>query len=316
MTRFNDDVENISKLSDRPNIEDGYTAASLKALFDKAGVDIKKYINTVLLPELESTKAGESGADKIGSAPIASVPGNSVQAKLKALSEQINGIVNGTIPDGSVTPEKFSPEIAAFLTSASIRVNLYTEPGSHTFTVSRDGTYKFTVTGGGGGGGVDPDNTSHKLGGGGGATAVVFADLKSGDVCLLNVGAGGHGLVVTGNSLTTHASDGTGSSLTVNGALVATAEGGCAKKGKRAVATGGQINYSGGYPKAGDYYGTTGGEIELCFGGDSKLGNGAAFSEDTPGIGGGGCCGRYYGSGIYGAGTDGGSGAVMIEYMK
>lgn len=316
ITEFNSDVENISKLSDRPNIEDGYTAASLKALFDKAGVDIKDYINRVLLPELEGTKNGESGADRIGSGEIPSLPGNSVQAKLVSLSEQINGIVNGVIPDGSVTPEKFASEIADFLTSASMRVNMYTEPGTHTFTVVRDGTYKFTLTGGGGGGGVELSHTNHELGGGGGATAIVFADLKAGDECILNVGMGGQGLRVTGSTLTSHATEGKESTLSVNGTLVARAEGGCADVGKRAVASGGTINYSGGYPKAGDYYGTTGGDIEFSLGGDSLLGNGAAFKNDIPGIGGGGYCGGYYGSATYGEGTDGGNGAVMIEYMK
>ena len=316
LTNFNKEVDNISRLSDRPNVEDGYTAASLKALFDKAGVDIKDYINQVLLPELEATKNGESGADRIGSGEIPSVPGSSVQAKLISLSEQVNGIVNGVIPDGSVTPEKFAPEIAAFLTSASMRVNMYTEPGTHTFTVGRDGTYKFTLTGGGGGGGVELSNTHRKLGGGGGATAVVFVDLKAGDECILNVGMGGQGLQVTGSTLTAHAAEGKESTLSVNGTLIAKAGGGCADIGKRAVASGGTINYSGGYPKAGDYYGTTGGDIELCFGGDSVLGNGASFKDDVPGIGGGGCSGKYYGSATYGAGTNGGNGAVMIEYMK
>ena len=53
ITHFNTDVENVSHLSDLPNSEDGLTAAQLKAVFDKAGVDIKTYINSTLIPELD-----------------------------------------------------------------------------------------------------------------------------------------------------------------------------------------------------------------------------------------------------------------------
>lgn len=49
---FNTDVENISQLSDLPNAEDGLTSAELKATFDKAGVDIKNYINGTLVPQI------------------------------------------------------------------------------------------------------------------------------------------------------------------------------------------------------------------------------------------------------------------------
>ena len=52
-TLFTADVENISGLSDLPNTEDGYTSAQLKAIFDKAGKDIKAYLNGTLIPELD-----------------------------------------------------------------------------------------------------------------------------------------------------------------------------------------------------------------------------------------------------------------------
>lgn len=52
ITLFNKDVENISQLSDLPNAEEGYSSAELKAIFDKAGVDIKDFINNSLIPEL------------------------------------------------------------------------------------------------------------------------------------------------------------------------------------------------------------------------------------------------------------------------
>ena len=58
-TLFSEDVENLSHLSDLPNEEDNLTAAQLKAVFDKAGVDIKAFLNGTHIPEL-SKSSGKS----------------------------------------------------------------------------------------------------------------------------------------------------------------------------------------------------------------------------------------------------------------
>ena len=52
-TLFSEDVENVSNLGDLPNADDGLTSAELKAVFDKAGKDIKNYLNGTLVPELD-----------------------------------------------------------------------------------------------------------------------------------------------------------------------------------------------------------------------------------------------------------------------
>lgn len=52
-TNLTANVNNIQALSDKPNITDGLTSAELKARFDKAGSDIKTYINGTHIPELE-----------------------------------------------------------------------------------------------------------------------------------------------------------------------------------------------------------------------------------------------------------------------
>ena len=316
ITLFSKDVENISKLSDRPNIENGYTANALKEIFDKAGVDIKEYINNVLIEELASRADHYSGADKIGSGTIDTVPGETLQDKLVVLSAQVNDLANGTIPDGSVTPDKFSPEVAAFLTSASIRAKMFTKVGSNTFTVPRDGTYKFTVVGAGAGGGVDNSLALRKQGGGSGAVAVLWIDLRAGDVCVMSIGEGGEGQAVDGTNLVDDAKDGGSTTLTINGVTVATAGGGLFGMERRAVAMGGTYNISGGYPKAEECYGNTFGDMEFSIGGDTILGNGGAFADDAVGIGGGGYAGRYIGSGIYYKGYRGGDGAVLVEYMN
>lgn len=76
--RFNTETDNISALSDRPNDADGLTAEQLKARFDKAGDDIKSWINTSLIPYLEGTSAASS----IGISQIPGVEADNVQDAL------------------------------------------------------------------------------------------------------------------------------------------------------------------------------------------------------------------------------------------
>lgn len=53
LTTLTTDLSNISKLDNYPPDDTGMTPALLKAKFDKAGNDIKTYINETLIPELE-----------------------------------------------------------------------------------------------------------------------------------------------------------------------------------------------------------------------------------------------------------------------
>jgi parallel beta-helix repeat protein len=54
ITKLITDVNNVQALADRPNSNDGLTANELKEVFDKAGADIKDYINNILTPEIDS----------------------------------------------------------------------------------------------------------------------------------------------------------------------------------------------------------------------------------------------------------------------
>lgn len=54
LTKFTENVRNIQALSDKPNEIDGLTSAELKAKFDKAGEDIKSYINNTLTEEVNN----------------------------------------------------------------------------------------------------------------------------------------------------------------------------------------------------------------------------------------------------------------------
>ena len=57
LTKLTTNLNNIQALHDRPNTTDGLTADELKEKFDKAGNDIKSYINNTLTEELDATVA-------------------------------------------------------------------------------------------------------------------------------------------------------------------------------------------------------------------------------------------------------------------
>ena len=54
LTSFTKSVDNIQRLSDKPNETDGLSAQGLKERFDRAGIDIKDFINGTMLKELET----------------------------------------------------------------------------------------------------------------------------------------------------------------------------------------------------------------------------------------------------------------------
>ncbi len=58
LTKLTANVNNIQALSDLPNSLDGLTSSELKAKWDKAGADIKNYLNNVLTEELDDAIDG------------------------------------------------------------------------------------------------------------------------------------------------------------------------------------------------------------------------------------------------------------------
>ena len=103
-TKMTDDLNIIQGLPDLPNDVGGLTAAQLKATYDKAGLLLKKYINEVLLPELE----GVAGAENIGISEIQGVNAQNVQRALAVLRSQLVDATAGQIPDGSITEAKLA----------------------------------------------------------------------------------------------------------------------------------------------------------------------------------------------------------------
>lgn len=77
---------------------------SLKTLVDEKANSDDVYTKLALL----STAAGNSGADLINTSPLEGVPGTTIRQVLQELKYQINAAVTGTIPNGSIGPEKLS----------------------------------------------------------------------------------------------------------------------------------------------------------------------------------------------------------------
>lgn len=95
----------ISGLADLPNDTGGLSASQLKAKYDQAGTDLKNYLNNTLIPQMESTTDGSSGADRIGATQITGLSGDSVQELL----ESIAALGVGTMPgSGTVTDQMLS----------------------------------------------------------------------------------------------------------------------------------------------------------------------------------------------------------------
>lgn len=100
--RFNDDVNVIQKLADRPNDTNGLSAAALKAKFDESSGDIKDFINNTLIPFLESlSAAADIGVDD----SVLSMGVSTVQQALEAIQASI---VSVSVPDGGITTAKLA----------------------------------------------------------------------------------------------------------------------------------------------------------------------------------------------------------------
>ena len=69
---------------------------------------LKTYINTTLLTEMENHAVGESGAEKIGSAAIAYVAGETVHTQIADVKRQIDDVAVGSLADGIVVTAKLA----------------------------------------------------------------------------------------------------------------------------------------------------------------------------------------------------------------
>lgn len=89
LSKCNANVSNISALPDEPTT----TATALKALMDKAGVDIKNYLNNVLTNEQDAVNALISGVSKAQIDTLAGIDTTStIQGQLNAKQRTVAGI--------------------------------------------------------------------------------------------------------------------------------------------------------------------------------------------------------------------------------
>ena len=95
LLKFEKDMAIISALDDEPNDVGGLTAAELKAKFDEGGQAIKQFLNETLTPQIDSEKAGR---------------------------DELEGLVLGQIPDGTITVEKMAPSFFTSILTPQIQV--------------------------------------------------------------------------------------------------------------------------------------------------------------------------------------------------
>lgn len=94
LTKCNANVNNISALPDEPTT----TATALKALMDKAGVEIKQYLNNVLIPEQDAVNILLSDVVKAQIDTLAGVDTtNTIQGQLNAKQKVVSGVDDSKI---------------------------------------------------------------------------------------------------------------------------------------------------------------------------------------------------------------------------
>ena len=130
-TTFDTDVRNIQKLGDQPNDTDGLSADELKALFDKAGVDLKDFINSTMLPEIfDSVEAAAKGISQEG-VPGSSIRDNTITSNKLCKDENNQAVSTATIQNQAVTLGKLSSQLQTLLSNLQTSAqNLTTELGT------------------------------------------------------------------------------------------------------------------------------------------------------------------------------------------
>lgn len=109
-TQFAKDMDIISKLSDTPNVDDGLTAAQLKAKFDEGGNAVKDYINNTLLAEVMERPTFVGLVKSDGRGVTQAVPGVDYQGALG----------NGDIQSNMFAPTAVAPAAARLETARKI----------------------------------------------------------------------------------------------------------------------------------------------------------------------------------------------------
>lgn len=112
--KMDDDLEIISKLGDIPGSDDGLSTQQLKNLFDRAGLLIKNYINTILIPKIESSVDEDSLLPKIANElnKKLSLSGGTMKGPINMNSLSISGL-NEPTSDTQPATKKYADTIEA-----------------------------------------------------------------------------------------------------------------------------------------------------------------------------------------------------------
>ena len=102
-TPLEKDMNIISALDDEPNDVGGLTATELKAKFDEGGNAIKDYLNNTVIPEVKAALGDKAGKD------------------------ELQGLVLGQIPDGTITEDKLSEELKEQIGSMAPASDVFTK---------------------------------------------------------------------------------------------------------------------------------------------------------------------------------------------
>ena len=102
-TPLEKDMNIISALDDEPNDVGGLTSTELKAKFDEGGNAIKDYLNNTVIPEVKAALGDKAGKD------------------------ELQGLVLGQIPDGTITEDKLSEELKEQIGSMAPASDVFTK---------------------------------------------------------------------------------------------------------------------------------------------------------------------------------------------
>jgi hypothetical protein len=130
-TPFSYDMEIIAKLSDTPNVDDGFTAYQLKEKFDEGGRAVKDFINNTLLPEIEEKEqeTAEAVAAAQTTADNAQTTADNAQAAADAITPDSIGAEKARLQFTNISVSSFSSNAtyADFPYRASVALEGVTE---------------------------------------------------------------------------------------------------------------------------------------------------------------------------------------------
>lgn len=94
----------------------------LKDAVNYAGRSLQEIVaDLYTASQLSSTELGNDGSRLIGVDVIPGITGTNVNAVLRNLKEQLDSVVLGSIPDGSITSEKLAPDLN--FTGSAVKLN-------------------------------------------------------------------------------------------------------------------------------------------------------------------------------------------------